>query len=247
MGDRTLTHLLEERVEAHGDRTFLVFEDREGAISEFTYRDLHAKVERCAAGLAGIGVGHGDFVVVHLANCPEFVIAWFALARLGATLVPSNVANTGGELEHILTVTEARHAITEPALMAALEEGIARAGADVVTVVVGGDAESTSFAELLAATGEAPRPKVGSTEVAELIFTSGTTRKPKAVMLTHAHCLRAGLDDVHCLWLDEGERCLTALPLFHVNAQAMSLLRVVTLGGTLVGRPGFPGTEFSGQ
>ena len=61
-------------------------------------------------------------------------------------------------------------------------------------------------------------------DVAELIFTSGTTTKPKAVMLTHANCLRAGLDAVHCLWLDEGERLLTALPLFHVNAQAMSLL-----------------------
>src|SRR3954468_9969839 len=138
MGDRTLTHLLEERVEAHGDRTLLVFEDREGAISEFTYRDLHAKVDRCAAGLAGLGVAQGDFVVVHLANCPEFVISWFALAQLGATLVPSNVANTAGELEHIFEVTEARHAITEPALLAAVEDGIERSGANAAIVVVGG-------------------------------------------------------------------------------------------------------------
>src|SRR3954452_4094870 len=246
MGDRTLTHLLEERVEAHGDRTFLVFEDREGAISEFTYRDLHAKVERCAAGLAGIGVGHGDFVVVHLANCPEFVIAWLALARLGATLVPSNVGNTGGELEHLFQVPGARHAITEPALLGTVEDGIARSGAAAAIVVVGGDGagSTTSFDELLDAVGEAPRPQIGSGEVAELIFTSGTTRKPKAVMLTHANCLRAGLDAVHCLWLDEGERCLTALPLFHVNAQAMSLLGVLTVGGTLIVVQEFRATKF---
>ena len=246
MGDRTLTDLLEERVASHGDRTFLVFEDREGAISEFTYRELHAKVERCAAGLAGLGVGQGDFVVVHMANCPEFVIAWFAFARLGATLVPSNVANTGGELEHILQVTEARHVITEPALLATVEDGIGRAGSGAAVVVVGGDGgeATTTFDDLLAATGEAPRPTVGSVEVAELIFTSGTTRKPKAVMLTHANCLRAGLDAVHCLWLDEGERCLTALPLFHVNAQAMSLLGVLTVGGTLIVVQEFRATKF---
>ena len=53
-------------------------------------------------------------------------------------------------------------------------------------------------------------------------------------MLTHANCLRAGLDAVHCLWLDEGERCLTALPMFHVNAQAMSLFGTLTVAGTLV-------------
>ena len=76
--------------------------------------------------------------------------------------------------------------------------------------------------------------KVSSNDLAELIFTSGTTRKPKAVMLTHANCLRAGLDAVHCLWLDDGERCLTALPLFHVNAQAMSLFGTLTVAGTLV-------------
>ena len=63
-------------------------------------------------------------------------------------------------------------------------------------------------------------------------------------MLTHAHCLRAGLDSVHCLWLDEGERCLTALPMFHVNAQAMSLLGTLTVGGTLIMLEEFRATKF---
>ena len=63
-------------------------------------------------------------------------------------------------------------------------------------------------------------------------------------MLTHANCLRAGLDSVHCLWLDEGERCLTALPMFHVNAQAMSLLGTLTVGGTLIMLEEFRATKF---
>ncbi len=66
-------------------------------------------------------------------------------------------------------------------------------------------------------------------------------------MLTHAICLRSGLDSVHCLWLDQGERCLTALPLFHVNAQAMSLFASMTVGGTLILVEEFRASRFWGQ
>ena len=228
-GERNLTDLLEERAVARGDQTFLVFEDGDGTISELTYDEFAAQVRRCARGLQERGIGPGDRVVVHLRNCPEILIAWFALARLGAVFVPSNVANTAGELVHILAVSAAGLAITQPALLAAVEEAIAEGGSEARIVVARCGAEGhTPFADLLAHGDDAPRPDVGSNEVVELIFTSGTTRKPKAVMLTHSNCLRAGLDAVHCLWLDEGERCLTALPLFHVNAQAMSVMAALT-------------------
>jgi crotonobetaine/carnitine-CoA ligase len=244
LGERTLTDLLEERVAAHGERTFLVFEDGDEQVSELTYAQFAAQVARCARGLHELGVARGDRVVVHLRNCPEVLIAWFALARLGAVFVPSNVANTAGELAHILAVSGARLAITQPDLLGAIET----AGGDVRVVVARGEAGAhTPFAELLAHGDDAPRPDVGSREVLELIFTSGTTRKPKAVMLTHANAVRAGLDAVHCLWLDEGERCLTALPLFHVNAQAMSALAALTVGGTLVLVEEFRASRFWGQ
>jgi acyl-CoA synthetase (AMP-forming)/AMP-acid ligase II len=115
-------------------------------------------------------------------------------------------------------------------------------------VVARGEAGAhTPFADLLGHGDDAPRPDVGSNEVVELIFTSGTTRKPKAVMLTHSNCVRAGLDAVHCLWLDEGERCLTALPLFHVNAQAMSVMAALTVGGTLILVEEFRASRFWAQ
>jgi carnitine-CoA ligase len=247
-GERNLTDLLEERAVARGDQTFLVFEDGDGTISELTYDEFAAQVRRCARGLQERGIGPGDRVVVHLRNCPEILIAWFALARLGAVFVPSNVANTAGELVHILAVSAAGLAITQPALLAAVEEAIAEGGSEARIVVARCGAEGhTPFADLLAHGDDAPRPDVGSNEVVELIFTSGTTRKPKAVMLTHSNCLRAGLDAVHCLWLDEGERCLTALPLFHVNAQAMSVMAALTVGGTLILVEEFRASRFWSQ
>ncbi|MDO8212411.1 AMP-binding protein [Conexibacter sp. CPCC 206217] len=249
LGDRTLTDLLEERVAANGERTFLVFEDGAGTISELTYRDFDARVERCARGLSQRGVAQGDFVVLHLRNSPEFLIAWFALARLGAVLIPSNVANTVGELEHILSFTSARLAITEPSLLETVDRAITASGNAVSVVVARGTADGRErFEDLLTDDRRAPRPSsLSGSDLAELIFTSGTTRKPKAVMLTHANCIRSGLDAVHCLWLDEGERCLTALPLFHVNGQAMSVLATLTVGGTLVLIEEFRASRFWSQ
>jgi crotonobetaine/carnitine-CoA ligase len=248
MGDRTITDLLTERADGYGDRTFLIFEDQDGEISQFTYGEFEAQVRRCAGGLHELGVGRDDFVLVHLVNRPEFLITWFAAARLGARLAPSNVANTATELEHILDVSEAGVVVTEPALLDSVEQALPLTGRSAKVVIVGEPVpEHTSFDAVMQSGTEPPEVAVGSNEIAELIFTSGTTRKPKAVMITHANCLRGGLDGVHCLWLDDGERCLTALPLFHVNAQAMSLFSTMTVAGTLVLIQEFRASKFWNQ
>ena len=248
VGDRTMIHLLDEQVEADGDRTFLVFENAAQEVSELTYAAFRAEVERCARGLAGLGVGHGDFVVLHLRNSPEFLIAWFAMARLGAVLVPSNVANTAGELEHLIGFSRASVVITEPSLLEPVELAAAAVDRHPQIVVARGEAPGHgTLADVLAAGVDIPDVHVSSNDLAQLIFTSGTTRKPKAVMLTHATCLRSGLDSVHCLWLDQGERCLTALPLFHVNAQALSVFAAMTVGGTLIVIEEFRASRFWAQ
>ncbi|HEY4277412.1 MAG TPA: AMP-binding protein [Conexibacter sp.] len=250
LGDRTLTDLLDERANADGDRVFLLFEPNDGSTVELTYGAFRARVERCAAGLAARGLVKGDFAVLHLRNCPELLVAWFALARLGVVTIPSNVANTVGELEHIVSFTEPKLLVTEPSLLATADGAIAAAGLDVPVLVAREEAPGPArerFELLLESEGDAPRPAVSGDDLAELIFTSGTTRKPKAVMLTHANCLRAGQDAVHCLWLHEGERCLTALPLFHVNGQAMSLFATLTVAGTLVLIEEFRASRFWSQ
>jgi carnitine-CoA ligase len=246
MGNRSLTDLLSEQVALRGERTFLVFENRAGEVSEMTYAEFDARVEEIARGLHALGVGVGDRVVVHLRNSPEFLVSWFAIVRLGATMVPSNIANTAGELEHVIGFTEAGHAITEPDFLDAVQRGIDAAGTDTTVVIARGRlSEFYAFEDLPGLSEEpAPRPPVSGDDVAELLFTSGTTSKPKAVMLTHANCLRAGLDTVHCLWLDEGERCLTALPLFHVNGQGMTIMAAMTIGGTAIVIEEFSASRF---
>ncbi len=246
MGNRSIGDLLAERVAIAPERTFLVFESRAGEVSELTYAEFEGRVEDCARGLHALGVAAGDRVVVHLRNSPEFLISWFAITRLGAVMVPSNIANTAGELEHVIGFTEAGFAITEPDFCEVVQRGIDAAGTDTTTVVARGRlAGFFAFDDLPGLSEEPPpRPAVGGDDVAELLFTSGTTSKPKAVMLTHANCLRAGLDTVHCLWLDENERCLTALPLFHVNGQGMTIMAAMTVGGTAIVIEEFSASRF---
>src|SRR6202008_3419074 len=180
-GDRTLTDLLAERVAVHGERDFLVFEDRDGAVATLTYAAFQGLVDRCARGLHLRGVGAGDFVVIHLTNCPEFLVAWFAFARLGAFFVPSNVANTAPELAHILRVTNARFVVTGAAYLGTVDAAIEASGVDTsaaATRARGSDPSVVTppsrvdgvlaFEDLLADDGEPPSPRVASDDLAEL-------------------------------------------------------------------------------
>jgi len=246
VGDRTLCDLLAEQVGLRPDHTYLTYESAAGALSELTYAEFSARVEEHARGLRELGVGVGDRVVVHLRNSPEFLIAWFAIVRLGGVLVPSITLNTVRELEHVIGFTGARFAITEPDFVTEVEAGIEAAGTDTAVIVARGRREPhRAFDDLPGlATEPLPATPVGSDDLAEILFTSGTTRRPKAVMLTHANCLRAGLDAVHCLWLDQDERMLTALPLFHVNGQGMTVLGAMTVGGTAIVIEEFSASRF---
>ncbi len=247
-GQRTMIDLLEERVADFGDATLLVFESAEGDVSELTYREFAERVSRCAGGLADAGVGVGDRVVIHMRNSPEMMVAWFATAHRGAVFVPSNIANSVGEIEHVVGFAGASLVITEPMFHDVVAEAVTATGVDAEIVVACGSVEGRRGFADLAPAGEPPPPApVGPEDLAELIFTSGTTRKPKAVMLSHGNCLRAGRHAVECLWLEEGERCFTALPLFHVNAQAMSALAAMTVGGTLILLQEFRASKFWSQ
>src|SRR5512144_2197662 len=113
IGDRTLRDLLEEKVALCPDRHFLVFEDREGAVERYTYRDFDARVNQVANGLLAEGVRPQEKIVVHLPNSPAFLFTWFAIAKIGAVMVPTNTANTAAEMEYVLNFSDATTVVTE--------------------------------------------------------------------------------------------------------------------------------------
>lgn len=238
IGHRTLRDLLEERVALHADREFLVFENRDGAVERYTYREFDDRVNQLANGLLAQGIAFDDKVVVHLPNCPAFLLTWFALAKIGAVMVPTNTANTAAEMEYLLASSDAGTVVTEPAFMEVFAKVLP--GAPKVTHVFLARTDSAPVGtrlwdELWRGQPATLAPiRFSNESTVEILFTSGTTAQPKGVMLTHANCLWSGERASKQVRLAPGERTLTALPLFHVNAQSLSVLSGLTAGATLI-------------
>jgi crotonobetaine/carnitine-CoA ligase len=249
IGNRNVPMLLAERVERYGSKPWLVFENADGQVSELSYAQFQEQVLRVAGGFAAAGVQRGDRVGIHLPNCPEFLLSFFALAHLGAIAVPSNVANTAAEMRHVIGHSQMRLLVTSPPYVE-MFEGILPALPSIERVVVArGDAGEVhmAFGELLTSAPPAEPAEIHSELPVLMIFTSGTTALPKGVLLTHANCLWSGERESRAMLVDETDRFLTALPLFHVNAQCLSMLPALTVGGTLVLIEGFKASRFMDQ
>jgi crotonobetaine/carnitine-CoA ligase len=252
MGERTLTDLLEERAERYAAKTWLVCEDAAGGRSERSYADFLTDTRRLAGGLHAHGVRAGDKVALLLRNSPEFVLSYFALARLGAVIVPCDPRGHPAELAHLIGFSEAGVLVTSADLLPFAESALVDVPA-AVRVVVAGAARTdepresgrfTRFERLAAHAPRLERAAVGSEDVTEILFTSGTTARPKGVLVTHANCLFAGEMVARSYLLDETDRLLTALPLFHLNAQVLSMLAALTVGGTLIVLEEYRATKF---
>lgn len=250
VGNRTLRDLLDERAERYPDRVCFVHEDRDGRVAEVTYAGFRARVERVAAGLSALGIAKGDRVLVHLSNCAELLESWFALATLGAVMVPSNTANTTHEVTYLLEFSGAVAAITEPQHVATVQSSASGTTAESRLILARTSTPhpgTVLFDDVAAAPGPAPRPRVDGEDVLQMLFTSGTTARPKGVLLTHANALHAGERESRGLYLDETDRCMTALPLFHVNAQVITVLSAMTVGATAVILEEFRATKYWDQ
>ncbi|HLF40166.1 MAG TPA: AMP-binding protein [Acidimicrobiia bacterium] len=217
----TIWGLLEGRAGAHPERPFLAFGDRRWSYGEF--RD---EVTGTAQALHAAGVTPGDRVGIHLPNRPEYLFLMFALSRLGAVMAPLNPALTVRELAYQLDHSGATLAFTTPELAARCAE----AGPDVPSVDVGarwrGWRAGGDGAEIPPAPGDGDA-------VAGILYTSGTTGDPKGAMITQRGYL-AGGRGMASLGITGDDVLMTALPLYHLNAQAYSVMGALTAGASLV-------------
>lgn len=228
IGSRNLRDLLEEQAALAPEKMFLTCENSAGKVQRLTYAGFETLVRRVAAGLAERGVRKGSVVLLQLANGPEFLSSWFALTWLGAVAVPINTASREREVAFMFASSGALGVITSlehQALYRALSPGF---------LIVAGAHGQDRFDALLHHGEQPPRTGVDPEDLAQLIFTSGTTARPKAVMLTHANCLQSGERESRAQGIDDADRLLTALPAFHVNAQSLTILPAMTVCATVI-------------
>jgi carnitine-CoA ligase len=222
---------------------FVRFEARDGAVSEWSYGEFDAVVEGAAEHLGSAGAGAGSAVHLALANSPAFVAAWLAAVRLGAWIVPSDPQATSPELaEHLRR--------TAPAVgFCAIERAdvYRRAGADVLPPTVVEIDEAGADLGWLTPAPPQDRPRTGLHDRAAVMFTSGTTGRPKGVEVTQANYAFAGSTMAAACDLTATDRQLVVLPLFHANAQYYSFAAAIAAGAGVALMPAFSASRFVEQ
>ena len=210
-----------------------------------------AAAETEAAWVAGyfvdLGVRPGDRVAVLLQSSLDLIRVWLGLGRLGAVLVALNTENKGSFLTHQLRNSGAQVVVTAPGLLADLVE--IAADFERLTVVVA-DATVAAEANLpcswqhshfdkwrSSARYDGPEPRVS--DVAAIMYTSGTSGPSKGVLMPHGHCFLFGLGAVDNLRLGSGDTYYVVLPLFHANGLFMQVYGCLIAGAKAVIRRRF--------
>jgi acyl-CoA synthetase (AMP-forming)/AMP-acid ligase II len=201
------------------------------AAGDISYGQAKAAVERLAGTYRQAGYGHGHRVGVLLENRPDFFLHWFALNALGVSLVPLNPELRAAELEYLIAHSEMVAALAIPSRHSDLSAAAKATGRSIEVF-----GPSDHIAPLAV-----PPSRVGSPDrnsECALLYTSGTTGRPKGCVLPNEYFLYAGhwyAEIGGLIAMAEGqERMLTPLPIFHMNAMAYSAMTMVTTGGCLI-------------
>ncbi|MFV0375023.1 class I adenylate-forming enzyme family protein [Microbacterium sp.] len=236
-GLRVLRDLLAEHAAQTPDAPALVFERESGEVTEFTYAQLEAQTDRLAAGFESLGVTKGQKVALRLTNRWEFVLSWFALAKLGAVAVPIIATITQSETDFTLERADIEVVVTDPTWVPLYQQGASPLLRHIVAVDnpdIPRQAGTVPFEQLLEAGSDYTRHDIAPRDVQQMMFTSGSTSAPKCVMLTQANAMNVGDRLARSLGLRPGDRNLSPLPFFHANCQGNAVLSSITAGATAV-------------
>jgi long-chain acyl-CoA synthetase len=226
--------ILEASAKARPDHTVL-------RLNQFalSYAQLDRAARGVARGLRERGIGPGDHVAVMIPNVPEFSIAYFGILYAGCTVVPLNVLLSAPEVAYHLQDSEARLVIAHPLFAEPAGKGASEAG--VPLVWSSGDAAGQE--SLVAMAHGAPLEimhQTQATETAVILYTSGTTGKPKGAELTHSNLLlNCAVVVPKLLPITNDHVALAALPLFHSFGQTCIQNATIAAGGSFTLLPRF--------
>jgi long-chain acyl-CoA synthetase len=220
---RNLSELLNNTVNGYGDREAIV-----DGNTRPSYRQVASSISRAASALYyDYGIRKGDRVALMLRNGLDFVTSFFALAQIGAITVPLNIALKGEELAFQIKDSGASLLIVEHDFQELIIEASSGAEGVKQIFVTGGEpmAGTVAFSELLGHEERAPlEVKVDETDNAVLMYTSGTTGKPKGALLSHKGIIASAMNAARLCDLHVGrDKMLVVAPLFHIIGIAMAL------------------------
>lgn len=255
----TIIEAFELQVEKYPRKTAIVFLG-----TEFSYSQIGEYVKRFAAALYEMGVREGDKMILYIPNSPQWVIAWLGIQKVGGIAVPITPIYTSYDLQYIANDNGAETIICADTNFGYVKRAMAETGLKRVIVTnvvdllpwwkrafgkafdkvptgkVSRDKDTYFLKRLIRRPApEPPAPKIGGRDVAEILYTGGTTKFPKGVPITHdlfLECADEQLSVSNPLFPKEENFILGGAPLFHILGQACGLA-TLCMGGTLVLQP----------
>ncbi len=254
----TLNHFVQTAALRYPDKPALIYAER-----VLTYRQLNAQIEAVAAYLQQrLGVVRGDRVLLMSQNCPQFVIAFYAVLRVGAAVVPVNPMSTLPEVSYCADNSGAKVAVVAQDLLPQLQPLIGQAGSSLQAALVHAYSEGVpdsglavlpeamrfaaraldeahlhAFADAVAFAEPVQDTGCGPDDLAVLPYTSGTTGHPKGCCHTHSTVLASNIASQVWRGLHADAVFLCVAPLFHMLGMQNGMNMPLTLGGTIVMMP----------
>jgi acyl-CoA synthetase (AMP-forming)/AMP-acid ligase II len=235
--------LLDRTVERFGEQVAVL--DGEG---ELTYRELAEESRRFAAALVATGIEPGDRVAIWAFNCREWIVSVLGLLQAGAVLVPINTRFKGTEAVDILGRSGAAALVTVTDFLGTdylamlRDTGVELPALATVVVAHGPDADGavawSAFVDRATPEAEAEvdrrRAAIGDDDPSDILFTSGTTGRPKGVVQTHGRTRLVATDWVAMTGLRDGDRYLMVNPYFHMFGLKAGILAAISAGATML-------------
>ncbi|MGM9924025.1 MAG: fatty acid--CoA ligase family protein [Bacillus sp. (in: firmicutes)] len=223
-----------------------------------TYGELDTAVTKFASGLKKLGIGKGDHVALITGNSPHYLIGFYGVLRAGATVIPINPIYTPDEIGFILLNGDVKAVITLDVLLPLVEGMDSRLpSVEHYIICETGEYKGESdlsklnvypkligFMKLISkGSNDFAFPAIAEDDVAVILYTSGTTGKPKGAMLTHKNLYCNARDSGSYLKISNDDRVITVLPMFHVFCLTVCMNAPLMKGGTIVIVPRFSPKE----
>ncbi|MEH7352056.1 long-chain fatty acid--CoA ligase [Neobacillus drentensis] len=199
----------------------------------YTYRQFNEEVNRLAHGLLQQGVNKGDKLALMMKNSDHFVFTFFAAAKIGAVAVPVNFRLTATEVQYILEQSDTAIVVCDKEFEQIIAE--AKQGTGVRMVMTVGEPETVgfySYEKILSEHTNEPDIEVSEKDDVEILYTSGTTGRPKGAIFDHSQIFKVGISVTINMGISMHERILHLAPLFHSAQLNLFLISGVALGAT---------------
>ena len=224
---------VEEAAEKYGEKTFVYYQGR-----EISFQEVNNLSNKAANAFLAADIKKGDRVAVMLLNRPEFLYLWFGLNKIGASIVPLNTALTLYEVEYQLNHSESRIFVTDQEHWESLNTLWEKCPLVQKVILLDSDRKPEKGERFSEFMGNQPAflkdVEIKSDDEAAILYTSGTTGNPKGCIEDQFYYWNTGELYVREHLITAADRILTPLPLFHMNAQTLSVMGALLTGAGLV-------------